>query len=171
LSPQELRETAHDVYKSLGVASDILIDLMTFNKIENGMLQLHKTEIHCRSYIDSCVGSFAAEAREKGVVLTVTILSTIPRQEIAGQSKRRGSGGGMAFGTVACADDREDDEEGRGDSSEAEMGRAIQSSIHFDNSLALLDSDVIKCDKFKMDQVLRNLIRWVTVTVSVAVAV
>ena len=42
-------------------------NLMTFNKIENGIMTLHKQDINVKQYINNVADSFAAEAREKGI--------------------------------------------------------------------------------------------------------
>ena len=62
-----MHETASDVSKTLSVAVEILANLMTFNKIETGIMTLHKQDINVKQYIDDVARSFAAEAREKGI--------------------------------------------------------------------------------------------------------
>ena len=61
-----LHETASDVSKTLSVAVEILANLMTFNKIETGIMTLHKQDINVKQYVNDVAKSFAAEAREKG---------------------------------------------------------------------------------------------------------
>ena len=61
-----LHETASDVSKTLSMAVEILANLMTFNKIETGIMTLHKQDINVKQYIHDVRNSFAAEAREKG---------------------------------------------------------------------------------------------------------
>ena len=73
-----LHETASDVSKTLSMAVEILANLMTFNKIENGIMTLHKQKINVNQYINDVTDSFAAEARERGNIIvfyTVVIIS------------------------------------------------------------------------------------------------
>jgi signal transduction histidine kinase len=73
-----LHETASDVSKTLSMAVEILANLMTFNKIENGIMTLHKQKINVNQYINNVTHSFAAEARERGNIIffyTVVIIS------------------------------------------------------------------------------------------------
>ena len=64
-----LHETASDVSKTLSGAVEILANLMTFNKIENGIMTLHKQDVNVKQYINNVASVFAAEAREKGMYL------------------------------------------------------------------------------------------------------
>ena len=60
LHSQELFETAKDVTKTLEIAVGILADLMTFNKIESGILQLTKSVVPIKTYVHEVVDAFAA---------------------------------------------------------------------------------------------------------------
>ena len=61
-----LYETTSDVSKTLSTGVAILADLMSFTKIESGIMKLHKHMVNVKQYISDVVESFAAEAREKG---------------------------------------------------------------------------------------------------------
>ena len=61
-----LYETTTDVSKTLSTGVSILADLMSFTKIESGIMTLHKHMVNVKRYILDGVQSFAAEAREKG---------------------------------------------------------------------------------------------------------
>ena len=95
---------------------DILNDLLCFDKMEGGILILHKHEVPALPLITDCVGIFSAQSREADVAISVI------------------NGGGGACG---------------GDP-----------ALRFDNiaNSCLLDSDTVFVDRYKMDQVLRNLI-------------
>ena len=68
---QEIYETATDVTKTLSIAVGILADLMTFNKIESGMMKLTKDDVPIQSYVNDVVNTFAAESRAKGIEIEV----------------------------------------------------------------------------------------------------
>ena len=44
---------------------------MTFNKIEAGMMALHRESVAVLDYVHCCVGTFAAEARERSIHVVV----------------------------------------------------------------------------------------------------
>ena len=68
---QEIYETATDVTKTLSIAVGILADLMTFNKIESGMMKLTKADVPIQTYVKDVVNTFAAESREKGIEIEI----------------------------------------------------------------------------------------------------
>ena len=94
-------------------AVDILNDLLCYEKLESGILELHKENIVVDSFLNNCVTMFSAQARECGV--TITMITNATDRDI-----------------VVTQDD----------------------SIL---STSLLPTDGIFADKFKMDQVIRNL--------------
>jgi signal transduction histidine kinase len=112
-----------DVNSACRTALDILNDLLCFDKLENGVLVLHRQEEPVLPFISNCVAMFSSQARECGVNLSI-------------------------------------------------MNSDLQNHVDF----ALKATDMAMMDKFKMDQVLRNLIsnalkftpRGGTVTVSAA---
>jgi signal transduction histidine kinase/CheY-like chemotaxis protein len=102
----EHRETLLDVQTACRIAVEILNDLLCFDKLESGILELHKHEVPVNSFISDCVNMFGSQAREAGVTILInSLMKTDP-----GASK------------------------------------------------GWLDTDTVLMDKFKMDQVLRNLI-------------
>ena len=107
----EHRETLLDVQTACRIAVEILNDLLCFDKLESGILELHKHEVPVQSFIADCVNMFGSQAREAGV--TITNNSLIKN----GQNN-----------STRCA------------------------------SNGWLEGDTVLMDKFKMDQVLRNLI-------------
>ena len=78
-----LHETASDVSKTLSMAVEILANLMTFNKIETGIMTLHKQDINVKQYINDVANTFAAEAREKGIYSNNSELSNIRNSSLA----------------------------------------------------------------------------------------
>jgi signal transduction histidine kinase len=107
----ERYETLCDVNMSCTAAVDILNDLLCYEKLESGILELHKEEIVVEAYLKDRISMFSAQARECGVTITMITNSDIE----------------------AHRDD----------------GNTISTS--------LLPTDSIFADKFKMDQVIRNL--------------
>jgi signal transduction histidine kinase/CheY-like chemotaxis protein len=105
----ERYDTLCDVNTSCKAAVDILNDLLCFEKLESGILELHKENVVVDSFLKSCLSMFSAHARECGVTMTMTMVTDT---------------------------DRDDDIP----------------------SVSLQPHDSIFADKFKMDQVIRNLI-------------
>jgi hypothetical protein len=50
---------------------DILNDLLCFDKMEGGILILHKHEVPALPLITDCVGIFSAQSREADVAISV----------------------------------------------------------------------------------------------------
>jgi CheY-like chemotaxis protein len=99
---------------SCTAAVDILNDLLCYEKLESGILELHKENITVDSFLNNCVTMFSAQARECGVTMTM----------------------------ITDATDRDTD--------------VTRDDINM-LSASLLPTDSIYADKFKMDQVIRNL--------------
>ena len=108
LNPKDIEryDTLCDVNISCAAAVDILNDLLCYEKLESGILNLHKEDVPVATFLQDCVSMFAAQARECGVTMSI------------------------------------------------ETGAKEES----DSSSPLLANDSILVDKFKMDQVIRNLI-------------
>ena len=102
----ERNEILVDVNVACRTTLDILNDLLCFDKMESGILVVHKHEVPVLSFISDCVGMFSAQAKEANVTISI---------------------------------DNSDD------------ATEIMAS-------SLLENDIVLIDKFKMDQVLRNLI-------------
>ena len=100
-------------------AVDILNDLLCYEKLESGILELHKEYIVIQPFLRDCVSMFSVQARECDV--TMTVVTTIKE--------------GMETET---GDAPSDDEQ--------QLPQSLRSE------------DSIFADKFKMDQVVRNLI-------------
>jgi signal transduction histidine kinase len=112
----DISETLLDVQSACRIAVEILNDLLCFDKLESGILELHKHEVPVVPFITDCVDMFASQAREGGVALSV----------------------------ISC-DDGIDTEQAA-----TSPRKCLTSNV--------LESDTVFMDKFKMDQVLRNLI-------------
>lgn len=65
----ERLETLTDVSNSCSTAIEILNDLLCFDKIENGLLTLHKSEVNVVDFIACAVSMFNAAAKERGVTI------------------------------------------------------------------------------------------------------
>ena len=67
---------------SCTAAVDILNDLLCYEKLESGILELHKEEFNVGEYLRDRVNMFCAQARECGVTLTlITDFQTYDSQE------------------------------------------------------------------------------------------
>ena len=103
-----------DVQSACKIAVEILNDLLCFDKLESGILELHKHDVEVTPFINDCVNMFVSQAKEAGV--SISILSENPSSS-------------------PCYPDK---------------GSEMPES--------LVEGDMVCMDKFKMDQVLRNLI-------------
>ena len=92
---------------------EILNDLLCFDKLESGILELHKHDVTVMPFIANCVNMFGSQAKEAGIAM-----SNI-------------TGDGMP--PLSC-------------------------DLSYLSSSKLFQGDTVTMDKFKMDQVLRNLI-------------
>ena len=88
-------------------AVQILDDLLCFDKLESGILEMHKHEVPVIPFISDCVSMFTSQAKEAGVTMSLVF---------------------------------------------------SQEDMHDDSLTSILEGDTVYMDKFKMDQVLRNLI-------------
>jgi signal transduction histidine kinase len=116
----ERYDTLCDVNMSCMAAVDILNDLLCYEKLESGILELHKENITVEPFLKDCVSMFSVQAREGNVSLTVDT-----------------------------------------DSGDIDMHKTKIASSTDENdmiSLSLQPHDSIFGDKFKMDQVIRNII-------------
>ena len=112
-------DTLFDINMSCVAAVDILNDLLCYDKLGSGALELHKEEIIVESYVQSSLSMFTAQANESGATLQLLPLP----------------------GTHTIAEN--------GPYTALGMNR-----IH----LPVHSTDVMLADKFKIDQVLRNVI-------------
>ena len=62
-------ETLLDVQSACRIAVEILNDLLCFDKLESGILEVHKHEVPVIPFIADCVNMFASQAREAGVTI------------------------------------------------------------------------------------------------------
>jgi signal transduction histidine kinase len=69
----ERYDTLFDVNRSCEAAIDILNDLLCFEKIESGILELHKEEITVQPYLSDCLSIFKVQAKECGVTMDIDI--------------------------------------------------------------------------------------------------
>jgi signal transduction histidine kinase/ActR/RegA family two-component response regulator len=107
-----------DVNVACRTAVDILNDLLCLDKMESGIMEVHKHVVPVMPFIFDCVGMFSAQAREGCVAMSV-VTNIAPSTD-----------------TTDITTDPSD------------------SLLH----LSLLESDIVCIDRFKMDQVVRNLI-------------
>eukprot|EP00596_Hydrurales_sp_CCMP1899_P008433 CAMPEP_0119051260 /NCGR_PEP_ID=MMETSP1177-20130426/72933_1 /TAXON_ID=2985 /ORGANISM="Ochromonas sp, Strain CCMP1899" /LENGTH=620 /DNA_ID=CAMNT_0007030401 /DNA_START=1058 /DNA_END=2920 /DNA_ORIENTATION=- len=104
----ERHDTLVDVKQACGIAVDILNDLLCFDKLESGILELHKHQVPVIPFIKDCVSMFSGQAKDAGIQCNILLNEEVSIDGVA--------------------------------------------------PLFLSEDDTILMDKFKMDQVLRNLI-------------
>ena len=113
----ERYDTLLDVNMSCTAAVDILNDLLCYEKLDSGILTLHKEDVLILPFLNDCVSMFSAQARECGVTMSSV-----------------------------------------SDVSDVDTGAVIDTNNYTTLPLSLQPHDTIFVDKFKMDQVIRNLI-------------
>lgn len=107
-----------DVQSACRTSVEILNDLLCFDKLESGILEMHPQDVKVKPFIADCIGMFNSQAKEAGVTMTVLL------------------------------DDRYNSH-----------ANPLLGAEHVDSCVtSILDSDTVYMDKFKMDQVLRNLL-------------
>ena len=103
----ERYDTLCDVNMSCAAAVDILNDLLCYEKLDSGILELHKEDVPIMRFLIDSMSMFSAQAKECGVTMTIRTEPVV------------------AAGVT---------------------------------SFSLGKDDLLYVDKFKMDQVIRNLI-------------
>ena len=129
----ERYDTLRDVNLSCKTVLDILNDLLCFDKLESGILELHKQEIFVVPFITDCVALFTVQARESNIKISVINTGFIAQDELPCR---------CSF-VSPSVDYSEMDRETR-------QTMAVSAPIHHHESVLI--------DKFKMDQVVRNLL-------------
>lgn len=151
-SDVEVSETLLDVQSACRIAVEILNDLLCFDKLESGILVLHKHEVPAVPFITDCVNMFASQAREGGVTLSVISCDTDTDTDADAHTGRIDTSSSTSSSLSDGQDtEREGETEREREREKAAVGRKYTASN-------LLESDTVLMDKFKMDQVLRNLI-------------
>ena len=121
-------DTLRDVNLSCKAAVDILNDLLCFDKLESGILELHKQETNVIPFVTECVAMFAAQARANDIKVHFINSEVDPVQYMLKRS----------FSSLECEERKEG-------------GRRTMSP-------PIDHTEAVFIDKFKMDQVVRNLI-------------
>ena len=163
-------DTLTDINISCVAALDILNDLLCFNKLEAGLLELNKETLCPGAFVKESVAMFNVQARDSGVVLSVvlnkppgdnddddgngnddnddgsivSLTRSIRRAARAGSAMVLNNNGFMP----------------RRGSSGSSVGRVRSDrriSLTSVSSCLLLESDTISLDKFKIDQVWTSL--------------
>ena len=121
----EYFETLLDVKSACSIAVEILNDLLSFDKMESGILELHKQVVNVAPLIIDSVNMFASQAKEADVTISIIAPTTAS----------------VGMGTTARRD----------------LGMSLPQPLSCTSNHVLL-GDVVLIDRFKMDQVLRNLL-------------
>jgi signal transduction histidine kinase len=124
-------ETLLDVQSACRIAVEILNDLLCFDKLESGILEVHKHEVPVIPFIADCVNMFASQAREAGVTIknVTSQVRLLPGMDMS-----------MRLSDLHAGS--------------TSVPPPLSPSAESD----LLYADIAIMDKFKMDQALRNLI-------------
>ena len=123
----ETYEVLHDVQLALNTGVEILNDLLCFDKLEGGLLKVHKQNVPILRFVNETCRTVAGQARERGITLVVESTHT-------------------------------DDSPAFVD--ELESLRTKYNILRPGEEVSLLHAaDTCLFDRFKMEQVLRNLVR------------
>ena len=140
-------DTLCDVNASCTAAVDILNDLLCYEKLDSGILELHKENISVLEFLRDRVGMFSLQARECGVALKMNMGptgtagdATSPTDSIPSPSPSPCPTSSSSSPPSPCP------------TSSPVTACDDTSYLH------LQPHDSIFADKFKMDQVIRNLI-------------
>lgn len=157
-------ETLHDVQFSCTTALDILNDLLTFEKLESGILELHQQEVELKGFLLDCVNMFSAQAKATHVRLEFRNLNELKTSTAASTS----TASDARYGTpqLAPAMDSELTIEGGAmgcvpppsSSSSSPASASVSYRSRTGGALPIENTDVISVDRFKMAQVIRNLL-------------
>ena len=77
---QELVETLSDIRLACSTAVDILNDLLSFEKLESGILDLHRENIAALKFMKEGIVMFSAQAKEK--LVTLDLASTVDEKTL-----------------------------------------------------------------------------------------
>jgi signal transduction histidine kinase/CheY-like chemotaxis protein len=154
----ERLETLSDVNVSCVTAIDILNDLLCFEKIESGILQLHRTDEPILPFMEACVNMFSAQARECGVRLELVLVHDHDRDESKHDIITATAAAAAGAATLSPRDSDQLSPRSRSVISQLPLALDLSSIRNPAAKCTILPSDTICIDKFKMDQVVRNLI-------------
>ena len=155
-------DTLKDINSSCVAALDILNDLLCFNKLEAGLLELHKETVCPGAFVKESVAMFNVQARDSGVVLSV-VLNRPPGDNDGdgGNGNDDNDDGSVVSLTRSIRRVLNNNNllQRRGSSGSSggrirNDGRVSLASV---SSCLLLESDTISLDKFKLDQVWSSL--------------
>jgi signal transduction histidine kinase len=118
-----------NVELSCTTALDTLNDLLAFEKLESGILDLHKEEINANGFIADCMQMFSSQATANKIALKVRQFdsSLVPNPANT-------------------------------DTGALHYSKAVPPEVYDSKTVPLEAYDTIPVDKFKMAQVVRNLV-------------
>ena len=131
----ERYDTLLDVNLSCKTVLDILNDLLCFDKLESGILELHKQEVSVVPFVTDCVALFTVQARESNIKMSIINVGHVVKDGF----------------TCRCTPVPPSI-----DNFELDLDREIHETMAV--SPPIYHHESVLIDKFKMDQVVRNLI-------------
>ena len=170
-------DTLQDINSSCVSALDILNDLLCFNKLEAGLLELHKEVVCPGTFVKESVAMFNVQARDSGVILSVVLNKPPSEGDDDGGGRRLSNklrhvssriGSALAHNASNALLSRVGSNSraggsfnGRNVSSKNVSSRIVSGRNGGDRrdtlslvcSRLLLETDTISLDKFKLDQV------------------
>lgn len=119
-------DTLCDVNMSCTAAVSILNDLLCYEKLESGKMELHKETVTVEPFLKNCLSLFAAQSNECGVTITLDVEAPTDVSQPSLSSTQDMSTEGSPNMNV--------------------------------RTLGIQPHDAVHIDRFKMDQVVRNLL-------------
>lgn len=86
---EDAKESVSRIYSSSKRLLSILNDLLDFAKLEAGKVEVDKSAFSLRAVIDDVIGLSQPKVDEKGLVITIEYLGTVPDVIVGDQSKLR----------------------------------------------------------------------------------
>ena len=146
-----------DAHGATKAALDILNDLLTFNKLEAGVFELHKETVPVVSFINKSVALFQAEARENQIRLVVSLNQQQRLLQHEPQLLMHDNPLPPSSSRPLLASSKENVSASNGRDLE-DGGQGLGLGQGLGQGAPLTDDDVLLVDKSKLEQVLRNLV-------------
>ena len=138
-----IRDTLIEVSLACDVSVEILDEFLLYDKLENGLVKLHKEEVNIGVFVSRSVAMFAAQIRAKNIqlqLINTDMNSNNIKNEIILNSSSISQMKFQKFSSKAIKTEELVDEENR-----QIIGECVEST------------DFVHIDKSKMSQVIRNL--------------
>ncbi len=150
---KERLQTLEEIDCATGAALDILNELLLYDKLQKGMLELNRQSVYIKETLASCIKMFAVHLREKSISMRVDYEDHITNIHDANNHD------------IEDHDDGDDDTKSETNApfcyhttSCSQSQNSAYPDLNLDRLTTIDDDDMIYIDKRKIEQVLRNLL-------------